>query len=106
MEDAQARKFDRLLVWKLDCFGRSLVDCLSNIEELGFCRIRFIKQGNQRWLLVVIGLVALAIAIWALLPRGNPALRITAPTAMSVFARIFAHYLENTLDLLRSALRV
>ncbi len=29
--DAMARKFDCLLVWKLDRFGRSLVDCLNNI---------------------------------------------------------------------------
>jgi hypothetical protein len=25
-----------------DRFGRSLIDCLNNIEELGRCRIRFI----------------------------------------------------------------
>ena len=31
--DAEARKIDCLLVWKLDLFGRSLVDCLSNIRE-------------------------------------------------------------------------
>src|SRR4030095_3727022 len=42
MDDAQARKFDCLLVWKLDRFGRSLVDCLNNIEALGRWRIRFI----------------------------------------------------------------
>jgi putative DNA-invertase from lambdoid prophage Rac len=34
MADAQARKFDCLLVWKLDRFGRSLVDCLNNIRSL------------------------------------------------------------------------
>jgi DNA invertase Pin-like site-specific DNA recombinase len=32
MEDARARKFEILLVWKLDRFGRSLVDCLNNIK--------------------------------------------------------------------------
>jgi DNA invertase Pin-like site-specific DNA recombinase len=42
MEDAAARKFDCLLVWKLDRFGRSLVDCLNNIQELERCRVRFI----------------------------------------------------------------
>jgi DNA invertase Pin-like site-specific DNA recombinase len=31
MADARARKFTCLLVWKLDRFGRSLVDCLNNI---------------------------------------------------------------------------
>jgi putative DNA-invertase from lambdoid prophage Rac len=34
MLDARARKFDCLLVWKLDRFGRSLVDCLNNIRNL------------------------------------------------------------------------
>jgi predicted site-specific integrase-resolvase len=34
MEDARARKFDCLMVWKLDRFGRSLVDCLNNIKTL------------------------------------------------------------------------
>ena len=39
MLDGRVRKFDCLRVWKLDRFGRSLVDCLNNIrtlEENGF----------------------------------------------------------------------
>jgi putative DNA-invertase from lambdoid prophage Rac len=42
MEDARARNFDCLIVWKLDRFGRSVVDCLNNIQELERCRVRFI----------------------------------------------------------------
>jgi DNA invertase Pin-like site-specific DNA recombinase len=42
MADAMARKFDCLLVWKLDRFGRSLVDCLNNIRTLEDQGIRFI----------------------------------------------------------------
>jgi hypothetical protein len=42
MEDARARKFEILLVWKLDRFGRSLVDCLNNIQELERLRVLFI----------------------------------------------------------------
>jgi DNA invertase Pin-like site-specific DNA recombinase len=42
MADARARKFDCLLVWKLDRFGRSLVDCLNNIRELEENGVRFI----------------------------------------------------------------
>src|SRR4029077_18357266 len=42
MADAQARKFDCLLVWKLDRFGRSLADCLNNIRTLEDHGIRFI----------------------------------------------------------------
>ena len=34
MEDAKRRRFAAVLVWKLDRFGRSLVDCLKNIEAL------------------------------------------------------------------------
>ena len=40
MADALARKFDCLVVWKLDRFGRSLVDCLNNIRILEDCGIR------------------------------------------------------------------
>jgi DNA invertase Pin-like site-specific DNA recombinase len=68
MEDAAARKFECLLVWKLDRFGRSLVDCLNNIEELGRHRIRFIattqnldtdeKNPASRFLLHVLGAAA------------------------------------------------
>ena len=42
MDDAKARKFDCLLVWKLDRFGRSLVDCLHNIRTLEDHGVRFI----------------------------------------------------------------
>jgi DNA invertase Pin-like site-specific DNA recombinase len=42
MDDARARKFSCLLVWKLDRFGRSLVDCLNNIKFLEEHGIRFI----------------------------------------------------------------
>jgi DNA invertase Pin-like site-specific DNA recombinase len=68
MEDAAARKFDCLLVWKLDRFGRSLVDCLNNIEELGRHRVRFIattqtldtdeKNPASKFLLHVLGAAA------------------------------------------------
>jgi site-specific DNA recombinase len=42
MADARMRRFDVLLCWKLDRFGRSLVACLNNIQELERCGIRFI----------------------------------------------------------------
>ena len=35
MADARARKFDCLLVWRLDRFGRSLVDCLNKHQDPG-----------------------------------------------------------------------
>jgi DNA invertase Pin-like site-specific DNA recombinase len=68
MEDARARKFEILLVWELDRFGRSLVDCLNNIQELERQRVRFIAitqgldtdQQNpaSRFLLHVLGAAA------------------------------------------------
>ena len=68
MEDATVRKFECLLVWKLDRFGRSLVDCLSNIRTLEEHGIRFIAvtQGldtdlqnpASRFLLHVLGAAA------------------------------------------------
>ena len=42
MADALARKFESIPVWKLDRFGRSLVDCLNNIRTLEDHGIRFI----------------------------------------------------------------
>ena len=66
--DARARKFDCLLIWKLDRFGRSLVDCLNNIKILEENGIRFIAvtQGldtdlqnpASRFLLHVLGAAA------------------------------------------------
>ena len=68
MADARARKFHCLLVWKLDRFGRSLVDCLNNIKFLEDQGIRFIAvtQGldtdvqnpASRFLLHVLGAAA------------------------------------------------
>ena len=48
MADARARKFHCLLVWKLDRFGRSLVDCLNNIKFLEDQGIRFIAVTHER----------------------------------------------------------
>jgi DNA invertase Pin-like site-specific DNA recombinase len=42
MSDARAKRFDCLLVWKLDRFGRSLVDCLNHIQDLETSGVRFI----------------------------------------------------------------
>ncbi len=42
MADARRRLFDCVLVWKLDRFGRSLVDCLNSIQELESWGVRFI----------------------------------------------------------------
>jgi DNA invertase Pin-like site-specific DNA recombinase len=47
LNDAAARKFDAVLCWKLDRFGRRLVDCLSHIQTLERHGVRFlaITQG-------------------------------------------------------------
>jgi DNA invertase Pin-like site-specific DNA recombinase len=68
MADARARKFDCVLVWKLDRFGRSLVDCLNNIRDLEENGIRFlavtqnldtdVKNPASRFLLHVLGAAA------------------------------------------------
>ena len=68
MADARARRIDAVLVWKLDRFGRSLVDCLNNIQTLESCGVRFIAitqgldtdQQNpaSRFLLHVLGAAA------------------------------------------------
>jgi hypothetical protein len=65
---ARAREFNCLLVWKLDRFGRSHVDCLNNIKTLEENGVRFIAvtQGldtdlqnpTSRFLLHVLGAAA------------------------------------------------
>jgi DNA invertase Pin-like site-specific DNA recombinase len=42
MNDARAKKFDCLLVWMLDRFGRSLVDCFNRIRNLEIDGVRCI----------------------------------------------------------------
>ncbi len=44
--DARKRKFDIVVVWKLDRFGRSLVHCVSGIQELASHGIRFIATSQ------------------------------------------------------------
>lgn len=42
--DARQRKFDGVLVWKLDRWGRSLTDSISGIQELVSLGIRFVAM--------------------------------------------------------------
>jgi DNA invertase Pin-like site-specific DNA recombinase len=68
MEDGQRKRFDCVLVWKLDRFGRSLVDCLNNIETLERYGVRFIavtqgldtdqRNPASRFMLQVLGAAA------------------------------------------------
>jgi putative DNA-invertase from lambdoid prophage Rac len=46
MADARRRRFDVVVVWKLDRFGRSLVHCVSGIQKLASCGIRFIATSQ------------------------------------------------------------
>lgn len=68
MADARVRKLGIVLCWKLDRFGRSLRDCLNNLEELDSHAVLFIAttQGldtdncspASRFLLQVLGAAA------------------------------------------------
>jgi len=42
MLDAKQRKFDAVLVWKLDRWGRSVADSIKSIQELTSLGVRFI----------------------------------------------------------------
>jgi putative DNA-invertase from lambdoid prophage Rac len=42
MQDARARRFDAVLVWKLDRWGRSVADCIRSIQELASLGVRFL----------------------------------------------------------------
>lgn len=43
LADAKARKFDIVLCWKLDRFGRTMTEVLSNIELLNLAGVRFLS---------------------------------------------------------------
>jgi len=47
MRDAALRRFDGVLVWKLDRFGRSVRNCLDGIEALRAHGIRFLAVSQS-----------------------------------------------------------
>ncbi|MBW2149661.1 MAG: recombinase family protein [Deltaproteobacteria bacterium] len=47
MSEAKKRKFDILLVWKLDRLSRSLKDLINTLDELGHLVIDFISYDND-----------------------------------------------------------
>jgi len=47
MEAAKKRKFDLLVVWKLDRLSRSLKDLINTLDELGSCGIDFVSYDNN-----------------------------------------------------------
>lgn len=47
MDEARRRKFDLVLVWKLDRLSRSLKDLITTLDELGHLGIDFISYDNK-----------------------------------------------------------
>jgi putative DNA-invertase from lambdoid prophage Rac len=47
MKDAALRRFDAVLVWKLDRFGRSVRNCLDGIESLRTNGVRFLAVSQS-----------------------------------------------------------
>jgi putative DNA-invertase from lambdoid prophage Rac len=47
MADAAQRKFDIVLCWKLDRFGRSLLNCKSALQQLQSHGVRFIVTSQN-----------------------------------------------------------
>jgi DNA invertase Pin-like site-specific DNA recombinase len=47
LSDASHRRFDLLLVWKLDRLSRSLKDLITTLDELGHPGIDFVSYDNQ-----------------------------------------------------------
>jgi putative DNA-invertase from lambdoid prophage Rac len=47
MKDAALRRFDAVLVWKLDRFGRSVKNCLDGIESLRAHGVRFLAVSQS-----------------------------------------------------------
>jgi DNA invertase Pin-like site-specific DNA recombinase len=42
MQDARMRRFDAILVWKLDRWGRSVAHCVRSVQELVSLGVRFL----------------------------------------------------------------
>ena len=49
MAAASKREFDVVLCWKLDRFGRSLLNCKTALQQLQSQGIRFIAQPEHRY---------------------------------------------------------
>ena len=47
MSDAHRRKFDAVLVWKIDRFGRSLKHLVNSLAELGALGVAFVSFGDN-----------------------------------------------------------
>jgi putative DNA-invertase from lambdoid prophage Rac len=47
MQDAARRRFDAVLVWKLDRFGRSVKNCVDGIAQLSAHGVRFIAVNQS-----------------------------------------------------------
>jgi DNA invertase Pin-like site-specific DNA recombinase len=47
MQDAGMRRFDAVMVWKLDRFGRSVRNCLDGIESLRAHGVRFLAVSQS-----------------------------------------------------------
>ena len=47
MRDAAQRKFDAILCWKLDRFGRSLLHCKTALQQLQAHGVRFIATSQN-----------------------------------------------------------
>jgi len=46
LEDAKARKFSVVVVWKIDRFGRSIKDFIANMEVLNSVDVRFVATSQ------------------------------------------------------------
>jgi DNA invertase Pin-like site-specific DNA recombinase len=47
IEAARKRRFDVLIVWKLDRLSRSLKDLINTLDELGSCGVDFVSYDNN-----------------------------------------------------------
>jgi DNA invertase Pin-like site-specific DNA recombinase len=47
MTDAHRRKFDAVVVWKIDRFGRSLKHLVNSLAELGALGVAFVSFGDN-----------------------------------------------------------
>ena len=47
MDDARLHRFDVIVVWKLDRFGRSVIDLVSRLRDLESYGVRFVAASQR-----------------------------------------------------------
>ena len=77
IETARRREIDSVVVWRLDRWGRSLVDLVNTLQELTALDVGFVSLSEALDLMQIAGGALILVGIWVARPR-------TAKTAEAI----------------------